>query len=49
MFERTQSIDVEAMKLKRLTDKQSQMFDMLRQLVDQYNQTAKGIIDSLGR
>ena len=43
------SIDVETMTLKRLIDKRSQMFDMLRQIIDKYNQTAKGIIDSMGR
>jgi hypothetical protein len=43
------SIDVETMKLKRLIDKRSQMFDMLRQIIDKYNQTAKGIIDTLAR
>jgi len=43
------SIDVETMKLKRLIDKRSQMFDMLRQIIDKYNQTAKGIIDSQSR
>jgi hypothetical protein len=43
------SIDVETMKLKRLIDKRSQMFDMLRQIIDKYNQTAKGIIDSMNR
>ena len=43
------SIDVETMKLKRMVDKRSQMFDMLRQIIDKYNQTAKGIIDSIGR
>ena len=42
-------IDVETMKLKRLIDKRSQMFDMLRQIIGKYNQTAKGIIDSIGR
>jgi hypothetical protein len=41
------SIDVETMKMKRLIDKRSQMFDMLRQIIDKYNQTAKGIIDSM--
>ncbi len=41
------SIDVETMKLKRMIDKRSQMFDMLRQIIDKYNQTAKGIIDSM--
>jgi hypothetical protein len=43
------SIDIETMKLKRLVDKRSQMFDMLRQIIDRYNQTAKGIIDTVGR
>ena len=46
-FESGKSIDVETMKLKRLIDKRSQMFDMLRQIIDKYNQTAKGIIDSM--
>jgi hypothetical protein len=44
-----QSIDVEVVNLKRMIDKRSQVFDMLRQIVDKYNQTAKGIIDSIGR
>lgn len=43
------SIDVETMKLKRMIDKRSQMFDMLRQIIDKYNETAKGIIQSIGR
>ncbi|MCB9652078.1 MAG: hypothetical protein H6730_36580 [Deltaproteobacteria bacterium] len=43
------SIDVETMKLKRMVDKRSQMFDMLRQIIDKYNETAKGIIQSIGR
>lgn len=43
------SIDIETMKLKRQIDKRSQMFDMLRQIIDKYNETAKGIIDSIGR
>ena len=43
------SIDVETMKLKRLIDKRSQMFDMLRQIIDKYNETAKNIIQSIGR
>ena len=42
-----QSIDVETMKLKRLIDKRSQMYDTLRQIIDKYNVTAKGIIDSM--
>jgi hypothetical protein len=43
------SIDVESMALKRLIDKRAQMFDMLRQVIDKYNQTAKGMIDGMGR
>ena len=43
------SIDVETMKLKRMIDKRSQMFDMLRQIIDKYNETAKGVIQSIGR
>jgi hypothetical protein len=43
------SIDVETMKLKRMTDKRGQMFDMLRQIIDKYNETAKGVIQSIGR
>lgn len=45
----TTSIDVETMRLKRYIDKRSKMFDILRQVVDKYNQTAKNMIDSLGR
>ena len=37
------------MKLKRMVDKRSQMFDMLRQIIDKYNETAKNIIQSIGR
>jgi hypothetical protein len=43
------SIDVETMKLKRLIDKRTQMVDVMRQIIDKYNETAKGIIDSIGR
>ena len=42
-------IDRETMKLKKFIDKRSQMFDLLRQTIDKYNQTAKAIIDSIGR
>ncbi|MEQ8273164.1 MAG: hypothetical protein RMA76_11275 [Deltaproteobacteria bacterium] len=47
--ENSPSIDVETMKLKRMIDKRSQMFDMLRQIIDKYNETAKNIIQSIGR
>jgi hypothetical protein len=43
------SQDVEVIKLKRLIDKRAQIFDQLRAIIDKYNQTAKGIIDSIGR
>jgi hypothetical protein len=43
------SIDVESMKLKRLIDKRGQMFDMLRQIIDKYNETAKNMIQSVSR
>lgn len=43
------SIDVEALKLKRMIDKRNQQLDLLRQIIDKYNDTAKGIIDSIGR
>lgn len=43
------SVDIETLKLKRLVDKRSQIYDSLQQIIDKYNQTAKGIIDSIGR
>ena len=43
------SIDVATMKLKRLIDKRGQMFDMLRQIIDKYNETAKNIIGMVNR
>jgi len=43
------SIDVETMKLKRMIDKRTQMFDMLRSIIDKYNETAKNIIQAIGR
>ena len=43
------SIDVETMKLKRTIDKRGQMFDSLRQIIDKYNETAKNMIQSIGR
>ena len=44
-----QTIDTEVLKLKRLVDKRGQLFDIMRQIIDKYNQTAKSIIDSIGR
>ncbi|HJL44021.1 MAG TPA: hypothetical protein RMG48_22135 [Myxococcales bacterium LLY-WYZ-16_1] len=43
------SIDVEALKLSRMVTKRQQMADILRQIIDKYNQTAKGVIDGIGR
>ena len=37
------------MKLKRTIDKRSQMFDSLRQIIDKYNETAKNMIQAIGR
>jgi hypothetical protein len=45
----SKSVDLESMKLERLVTKRSQMFDTLRQIIDRYNQTAKGVIDSIAR
>jgi hypothetical protein len=42
-------VDAETMTLKRMIDKRSQMFDILRSITDQYNETAKNIIQSIGR
>jgi hypothetical protein len=47
--ETSASIDAETMKLKRLIDKRSEMFDALKQIIDRYNATANAIIDSIGR
>jgi hypothetical protein len=43
------SVDVESQKLARLVQKRSQMFDILRSIIDKYNETAKNIIQSIGR
>ena len=42
-------LDVEAKKLQRLAAKRKQMFDMLSQVIDKYNETAKNVIQSIGR
>ena len=46
---RQSSVDTETLNLKRLVDKRAQIFDTLRQIIDRYNQTAKSLIDSMGR
>jgi hypothetical protein len=43
------SVDMESMKLKRMVDKRGQMFDTLRSIIDRYNETAKNLIQSMGR
>lgn len=43
------SIDVEMMKLKRMIDKRSHMFEMIRQILHQQDETAKNVIQSMGR
>lgn len=43
------ALDIEMAALQRMVDKRSQMFDMLRSIVDQYNETSKSIIQSIGR
>jgi hypothetical protein len=41
------SVDAETTKLEQLIDKRSQMFSILRSIIDNYSQTAKEIIDSM--
>ncbi|HMQ50996.1 MAG TPA: hypothetical protein PKE64_09120 [Anaerolineae bacterium] len=43
------AIDVETQKLERMIAKRREMFESLRQIIDKYNQTSQGIIDSIGR
>lgn len=43
------SIDVESLKLKRLIDKRTQVYDTFRQIIDRYNRTADGVIQSIGQ
>jgi hypothetical protein len=47
--ENNSSIDVESQKLARMVTKRTQLFDILRSIIDKYNETAKNIIQSLGR
>ena len=39
--------DLETQKLQRMVEKRSQMFDMLKQIMEKYDQTAKGVIQNL--
>jgi hypothetical protein len=41
--------DEEVMKLKRLIDKRSQVFEALSQIIDRYNETAKRAIEKINR
>jgi hypothetical protein len=43
------SVDVETTKLKQLTERRGQLFDTVRQVVDKYEETAKGSIQGLSR
>lgn len=43
------TLDVETMKLKRLIDRRVETYATLRRIVDRYNETARGILDSVGR
>jgi hypothetical protein len=43
------SIEVETMKLKRLIDKRAQTFDLMRQILDKYDRSAKKAIESTNR
>ncbi len=46
---RSSSIDIETKKLERMIQKRSQLFEMLKGIMEKYDATAKGIIQSLGR
>jgi hypothetical protein len=41
------SVDVETQKLQRLIQKRSQMFDMLQQITDRHNETARQAIQNM--
>jgi hypothetical protein len=43
------NIDIETGKLKRLIDKRAQMFDILKKIVDSYNETAKNMTSNMAR
>ena len=43
------SIDIETKKLERMIQKRTQMFDMLKAIMEKYDATAKNVIQSLGR
>jgi len=43
------SVDVETQKLQRMVSKRSNMFNMLQKIMEAYNQTAKGTIQSMNR
>lgn len=45
----SQSIDTETMKLKSMIQKRSQMFDLLKSIMEKYDQTAKNVIQNIGR
>jgi hypothetical protein len=43
------SKDLEYEKLRQAIQKRNQMFDMLSQITEKYNETAKNVINQLGR
>ncbi|MGQ0606471.1 MAG: hypothetical protein ACT4OD_05925 [Candidatus Nitrosotenuis sp.] len=42
------NIDIETMQLKRLIEKRGQLFDICRQIIDKYDETAKSSIQGIG-
>src|SRR5688572_27810421 len=43
------SVDIETMKLKHEIDQRTALFDMLRQIMDKYQQTTNEVVRSMGR
>jgi len=41
--------DLDLLKLQRMMQARSQMFELLSNVLKKYDQTAKGIIDNMGR
>lgn len=41
------NIDLETQKLQRMVEKRTQLFDMLKQIMEKFDQTAKGVIQNL--
>jgi hypothetical protein len=43
------SVDIQTMKLKHKIDQRTALFDMLRQIMDKYQQTTNEVVRSMGR